>query len=519
MRIAIYLLFLTLSATVAFADTQQEKKNIIFILADDMAYRDLSCLGQEHFATPNIDRLANEGRIFTNAYTGGPWCAPSRTSLLLGRNGMNFLPTRDEEGNVSFRPTVANILKKGGYSSCVLGKWHMSEGQDSWALKVKDHEDLCRKTNWSQMPWNRGFDVSRIGYRAGFDSRHGNPYFPQIIETGDYEHITIPENQHIDGKHIWKPNNYNEKAQFIDKNGHDATKLMYSETFYRKEAVKFMQERSESPFFLFYASPLVHSPIQTPDYSKFKDKESWPLVHKVYASMVEELDQSVGVLLDEVHALGLSKSTLIIFASDNGYSGYTVIKSMLPKDRRYEERRHNDDPIFQNKGEWCQSKFSTMNGGVIVPFIAWCPETVPAGTKTNRAINFCDFMATAAEIAGVELGPGETDGVSFLPLLEGRDASQKVRPSMIWPRSTSSFYNGLSVRDYNKNASPDERVIPNAALLDERWYAIDVNKSIYIFDTFKDPGMRNDISMERTDLLSKAKEAFASLPASEREYP
>ena len=118
-------------------DKENHKPNIIFILADDLSYGDLSCFGQKQFATPNIDRLAAEGRVFANAYAGGPWCSPSRTALLTGRNGAHFAPPSKDR----FNPTVAEMLKTAGYATCALGKWHMWEGGfDSWTAYGKTHE-------------------------------------------------------------------------------------------------------------------------------------------------------------------------------------------------------------------------------------------------------------------------------------------------------------------------------------------------------------------------------------------
>lgn len=498
-----------------------KKTNIIIILADDLAYRDLSCLGQENFSTPNIDRMAREGCIFTNAYAGAPWCAPSRTCLLTGRNGANCDPISIDEDGIAtaFKPTIAEVLKQEGYSTCALGKWHMSEGPaDSWLRgdATLTHESIQAHTNWRQMPWNRGFDTCHIGYRSGYQGRNGNPYFPHIIETGDREFWTIEENSHLDGEYLWRQprdekacrSTYNKKGQFIDKNGRDASMLRYSEDIYRSEAVIFMRQHKHNPFFLYYATPLVHAPTQVPDYSQFLHMgKPWELVHQIYAAMVTELDKSVGIIIDEVKSLGIEQNTIILFASDNGYAGYTVLEHNLDPGRRWKRLNYNDDPVFKNKGEWNRGKFITMNGGVHVPFIAWGPGMVPKGRRTNRAINFYDIMPTLADLAEITSSV-VTDGISFKPILEGKESEQPLRDWMAWPASTSKFAEGVPLSDYDPNADSSLVSIPHAALLDERWYSIILGERIFLFDIVNDPGMNLDRAKEKPDLVRRARNVF-----------
>ena len=369
-----------------------------------------------------------------------------------------------------------------------------------------------RKTNWAQMPWHRGFDVCRIGYRGEFMGGNGNPYFPFQIETGDHEEIALPQNQNLDNAYLWQyldnpapfapktiptAKMYDAQGRFVDKGGKDSSQLRYSEDIYREEAVAFMRANKDKPFFLYYATPLVHGPLAVKELGRFKDKPAeWTYPHKLWAAMIEELDRSVGILLDEVKRLGLEKNTIIIFASDNGYAAWGYFRRPA----------WQDDPLFKNKGPWNRGKFITTNGGVIVPFIAWGPGRVPAG-KTDRAINFYDFMATAGELAGAKL-PGLTDGVSFVPLLEGRDKDQPVRAAMVWPRTTGHMN---LADDWNPAAKPGKQPVfpcPDAALLDEKWYAIQLGKTIRLFDITTDPGMKHDLSVQHPDLCAALSPCF-----------
>ena len=483
---------------------RDKRPNIIFIIADDFSYLDISCFGQKEFSTPNIDRLTAEGRVFRNAYTGAPWCAPSRTSLLTGMNGSHFnVLERDEDGRATrFNPTVGEMLKAAGYATGAIGKWHMFEGwRDSWIFR-RTWEEQKKATNWKVMPWNRGFDYCRIGYRGSFMMGNGNPYFPFQVETGDNREIKIPENYDLTNEYLWRYVNkkkahtlFNEKGHFVDMKGKDACRMRYSEDIYREEAVKFMRKsvREGKPFYLHYASPLMHGPLAVKDLGRFKDKKGWSYPHKIWAAMVEYLDGSVGRITEEVRRLGIADNTLIFFASDNGYSEWGYFR----------RKRWTDDPIFKNKGPWNRGKFITTNGGVIVPLIAWCPGRVPSGTETRRAVNFYDFMATASELAGAKL-LGPTDGVSVVPLLEGRDKDQPLRKAMPWFAKTIRCRiqdNWAKVRD-GKSISPD------SVLLDEKWFALLFGKTVHIFDIVSDPGMTRDLAGQHPDLCARARAQF-----------
>ncbi len=480
--------------------TPERKPNVIFILADDLSYGDLSCFDQKLFATPNIDRLASEGLIFANAYAGAPWCAPSRTSLLTGRTAAHAAPlAKDTKGRgTKYNPTVAEMLKTAGYATCVLGKWHMQEGGETWFYNKNTRAEQRAMEIPAEMPWHRGFDVCRIGYSFGL-----NPYFPHQIETGDTDEIPLPENSGVDDDYMSKnyrsAKMYDGQGRFLDKTGKDSSQLRYGEDLYRAEAVKFIEENKSRPFFLYYATPLVHGPLAVKELGEFKDKPAaWTPAHKAWAAEVRELDKSVGLIVAEVKKLGLETNTIILFASDNGYAEWGYLG----------RAQWTDDPLFHNKGPWNRGKFVNANGGVIVPFIVRWPGHVAPG-KTGRAISFYDFMATAGALAGAKL-PGPTDGVSFVPLLEGRDKDQPLRTAIAW--STKGNY-GLKIPDDFDPKEKTAKYLPPSVLLDERWYALGLQKknqpatplTIRLFDITADPSCTNDLSVARPDLCARAK--------------
>jgi arylsulfatase A-like enzyme len=329
-----------LSAIAADRPASERKPNIVVILADDLSYGDLGCFGQKNFVTPNIDRLAAEGMVFTNAYAGAPWCAPSRTALLTGRHVGHPAP-KDGRGQATFNPTVAQLLKSAGYATCAIGKWHMQEpGGTSWIHGAKTDAEARSKEVPASMPWNRGFDVCRIGYSYGL-----NPYYPHQIETGNATEIALPENKDVDDDYMSKnyrlAKMYDADGRFLDKAGQDSTHFRYAEDLYRQEAVTFLRGNKDRPFFLYYATPLMHGPLAVKELGEFKEKPApWTPPHKVWAAEARELDRSVGILIDQLHALGLEKDTIVLFASDNGYAEWGY----------FGRANWTDDPVFHNKG-------------------------------------------------------------------------------------------------------------------------------------------------------------------------
>jgi arylsulfatase A-like enzyme len=175
---------------------------------------------------------------------------------------------------------------------------------------------------------------------------------------------------------------------------------------------------------------------------------------------------------------------------------------------------YHDDPVFQNKGPWNRGKFITTNGGVITPFIAWGPGRVPSGKSTDRAINHYDFMATAAELSGARL-PGPTEGVSYVPLLEGRDGEQPLRNVMEWTGASCRFTPGIP--DDWAEKKDKKRYKPDAVLLDEKWYAMRLGETVRLFDIMADPGMQHDLSAENPGRCARAMVEFQRLRAWETE--
>ncbi|MCP4311891.1 MAG: sulfatase-like hydrolase/transferase, partial [Bacteroidetes bacterium] len=371
------------------------KPNIIYILADDMSYYDMSGLGQKHFDTPNLDDLMHEGLFFHQAYAGSPECAPSRGSLLTGMHmghcrircnrsfrGQEYLEDEDV--------TIAEMMKKAGYATGMFGKWGVGVPGSPGT------------------PDKQGFDYS-IGY---YDQLRAHGYFPNyLMENGEV--IPLPENYGYDMRNSYRHSgsltgrhSYDEDGKIIPRGVKDPAKATFSQTMIQEKALEFINKHKDQPFFMYYPTQLPHGPVIAPDISKFMDKP-WDMKHKEWAAMVELLDTHVGQIVILLEELGLRENTLILFSSDNGYAHWG-----------YNGRdRYLDDPIFDNKGPWDKGKFIATDGGSRVPFLASWPSVIQPGSESDAIVALYDIFPTACEIADEK--PAETDGKSLLPILKG----------------------------------------------------------------------------------------------------
>ncbi len=361
-----------------------EKPNIIFILADDLGYGDLSSFGQTRFATPHIDRLAAEGMKFTQHYSGSTVCAPSRSALMTGQHtGHTFI-----RGNKEVQPegqyplpdsvlTLAEMLKQQGYRTGAFGKWGLgfpgSEGD----------------------PNRQGFDHF-VGYNC---QRLAHHYYP---------------------RYLWD----NQRQVAFEENA-DFDKGRYAPDYIHERTLAFLDDHAQEPFFLFIASPLPHAELIAPDslMDKFRGKylpekvyqgtdegenyrqgpyESQAESHAAFVAMVYVLDRQVGEILDKLEALGIDDNTLILFSSDNGPH----------------QEGGADPDYFDSNGPFKGYKRDLYEGGIRVPMIARWPGKIQAGSTSDHISAFWDLMPTLAELIGATT-PDDIDGVSYLPTLLG----------------------------------------------------------------------------------------------------
>jgi len=447
------------------------RPNIVLILADDLSYYDLSYLGQKHFQTPNLDRLARQGMVFSNAYAGAPECAPSRASLMTGMHmgHCRIRANRSARGQDHLLPedqTIAEVLKSAGYATAFVGKWGIG------------------LPGTPGTPDKQGFDYS-YGY---YDQLRAHGFFPDYLME-DGREILIPENHGFNMERAYEYNsrtvdNLEDVANQYDENGHlipdgvaDPAQAKYSEYLFRKAACQFIRRNKGGPFFLYYATQLPHGPLIVPDLGPYKDK-SWDLKHKEWAAMVHTLDQSVGLIVDELKRQDVFDRTVFIFAGDNGYSQWGY----------FHRPRWQDDPLFANKGPWHKGKFICTDGGGRVPlFVSWPGKIAPGTTAHVTALY--DVLATAAELAGLRPDV-PTDGISLVPLLDGRADEQPKHPYLYWENGSMSRHAQAVRRDH--------------------WYAFRMHpsKSMQLYDLTSDVGCTNDVAAENPGVVREILDVF-----------
>jgi arylsulfatase A-like enzyme len=368
-----------------------EKPNIVFIMADDLGYGDLSCYGQTRWATPNIDRLAKEGLRFTDYYAGSTVCAPSRCCLMTGlHSGHARIRGNAREPLKPEDVTVAEVLKSAGYTSGLMGKWGLgNEGSTG-------------------VPTRQGFDAF-FGY---LDQHHAHNYYPAFL---------------------WRNEDRVELKNVVPGAGPFgsgvATKQVeYSHDLVTSEALKFVEQNASRPFFLYLAWTIPHANneagkagMEVPELGEFANRD-WPLPNRGHAAMIARMDRDVDRLMEKLKQLKLDDNTLVFFTSDNG-----------------PHREGGFDPELANSnGPLKGIKRSLTEGGIRVPMIARWPGKIAAGQETKQVAAHWDVLPTLAELGSASKDvPTNLDGISFAPTLLGNTSQQKPHAPLYW-----EFYEG-----------------------------------------------------------------------------
>lgn len=452
-HLSMLLLLLALAPLLLSGTPQQEaqkspmdaRPNIVLILADDLGYGDLSSYGSDFFRTPNLDTLGAEGMRFTDAYANSPNCAPTRAALLSGqyapRTGIYTVnsPKRGPKeqralipagNNRTLKPevvTLAESLQAAGYATCHVGKWHLGKGAETG-------------------PEGQGFDVNVGGNHKGHPSSYFSPYKnPNLADGPEGEYLT-----------------------------HRLT----------DEAIAFMGEHREDPFFLYLPYYTVHTPIQPHGKDLEQMKERTPgEVHNNprYGAMVEGMDKQVGRILAALKALELDDNTIVVFLSDNGgKSPETDMK-----------------PLRGSKG-------MLYEGGIRIPMIVRWPGVVPKGSKSSEPVLTLDLYPTLVAAAGGELPTGPIDGVDLGPLL--RDPDTDIgRGAIFWHfPAYLNGYKGMADEGYRAGW----RATPSSAIRSGHWKLIEYfeDGKCELFNLSEDPG-------EQSNLVEKHPEKKAELLA------
>lgn len=457
--ISVLTLFVIGSACARIESSQTiQQPNIIYILADDMGIGDVGVYGQKKIDTPNIDKLAEEGMLFTQHYAGATVCAPSRSTLMTGQH-TGHTPIRsnrgiEPEGQVPLPKeaiTVADILKEQGYVTGAFGKWGLgfvgSEGD----------------------PNRQGFDEF-YGYNC---QKQAHRYYP------DY---------------LWR----NDQKEILEGNNWKKT-TTYSGDLIQKEALSFIEKNKDKPFFMYYPNVAPHAELIMPEgkllkkyRSKFENEipyqsnekganygdEDFQILyyadqkepHATFASMVELVDIQVGEIVSKLKELGLEENTIIVFASDNG-----------------PHKEGGADPdFFNSNGQYRGFKRDLYDGGIRTPMIVKWPNKVKANSISNHVSAFWDILPTFAEISEGKV-PTKIDGISFLPTLLGNN-TQEQHDYMYW--------------EFHEQGGKQ-------AVRKDNWKLVKLNvfnksKTLFeLYDLSKDASEQNDIAQNHPEIVKE----------------
>jgi arylsulfatase A-like enzyme len=362
---------------------QRQTPNIIIILTDDQGYGDVGFNGSTEIPTPGIDRIANNGVVFTNGYVSFAVCGPSRAGLITGRYQDRFgfsrnpllAPKDSTMGLPQNEETMAAFLKKAGYKTGVLGKWHLG-------------------AHPSQHPNKRGFDEF-YGFLEG-----GHRYFPSEWNLND---ISEAKSQY-DGY----------RTKMLRNNEVWPHETEYLTDALSREAVDFVKRNSKQPFFLYLSYNAPHAPMQATEKYLSRFTHIADEKRRTYAAMVSAVDDGVNNLLNTLEDLKLEENTLVFFLSDNG--GPT------------KDNASSNKPLRGFKGDF-------FEGGIRVPFAVQWKGVLPAGTKYHQPVISLDIFGTAAALTGVK-PENEIDGVNLIPYLTGKESGMP-HDALFWRGSNN----------------------------------------------------------------------------------
>ena len=354
-------------ATTACAAQSSKLPNIVIIFTDDQGYADVGVFGAKGFHTPNLDRLASEGCIFRNFHVAQPVCSASRAGLLTGcypnRIGIHgALAPLSKVGISGSEMTLAELVKQRGYATAIFGKWHLGDAPQF--LPLQHGFDEYFGLPYSNDMWPLHPDLIKLPPN---DANRKSGY-PDLVMFADNK-VVIPQVTHEDQNQLT--------------------------TWYAEHAVKFIEQNKDRPFFLYLAHNMPHVPLHVSD--KFRGKTERGL----YGDVIEEIDWSVGQVMDALKRTGLEDKTWVIFTSDNG--------PWLS----YGDHAGSAYPLREGKG-------TCWEGGTREPCVMRWPGRIPAGTECNRMLMTIDLFPTIAKLIHADLPKHPIDGLDVWPIISGQ---------------------------------------------------------------------------------------------------
>lgn len=422
----------TVSHSTMPADTGKGP-NIVFIFADDLGYGDIGCYGATKVKTPNIDRLAREGMRFTDAHSPSSVCTPSRYNLLTGRYcwrtwaSTSCVWSTDPLLIDTDRLTLPKLLKRNGYTTACIGKWHLGfgkPGQEGWDDVYGPDYNKPLKPGPLEVGFDHFFGIPHVGQLPHvyirdhqIVGRKPDDRIKLILDKDKRYRLPYTERPRV-GRTPWHRFEGTEDFSY----SHEDLAIRLT-----REAVNWLEgQTADKPFFLYFAHRNVHGPIRPNP--RFRGTSEIG----AYGDFIHELDWSVGKILDALDRKGLGKNTIVFFSSDNG----AVARGYKPADFvDYDGHRAN--------GPWRGQKTEIYEGGHRVPFLVRWRGKIAPQSKSNQLLATTDMLATTAELLGESLpaGAGE-DSFSFLPALLGRSAKSSMRNIIV----NDSYTGEMSIR-------------------------------------------------------------------------
>ncbi|MEZ6118860.1 MAG: arylsulfatase [Pirellulaceae bacterium] len=476
--------------SLAFAQENARRPNIVFILADDLGYGELGCYGQQKIKTPNLDQLAADGMRFTQHYTGAPVCAPARCTLMTGQHlGHAQIRGNRDSGNGRIFPgqwpitaevtTVAEVFQKAGYATGAFGKWGLGP------------------SNTTGSPIKQGFD-RYYGYNC---QRNAHSYYPPFLDSDEQE---VRINAYPVPGHDRQPDGEVKADDYRAEN--------YAPDMILNQALRFIDQHQDEPFFLYLPFVEPHVSIQSPqewidqyptewdeEHGAYRGQNGYlphPRPRAAYAAMISDLDEHVGKVLTKLQQLGLTENTLVVFTSDNGPT------------------HGGSDPNFHIGGAACTFfrsndglngyKGSAYEGGIRIPCIVKWPGKVQPGSTTDQPSYFPDWFPTLCAAAGLETSQvsQSLDGEDLLPVLAG-SSIQRKQP-LVWD---FAGYGGI------------------VAIRDGKWKALRRNLNRpnptdwELYDLDADRNETTDIAAQHPEVVQRLETFFLQTRTVELDFP
>jgi len=420
----------------AASQTHKSQPNFIVFLTDDQGCHDLGCLGSSDLKTPNIDRLAATGTRFTNWYAAAPVCAPSRAALLTGRYPIRAGVPNNGPALPETERTIAACLKEAGYATGIIGKWHLGSGP-------------------STVPNARGFDRF-YGFHSGCIDYFSHRYYWGEPKTVSYHDL------------------WSDRTEVFEDG-------QYSTELFAREAVEFIRQNHQRPFFLYVPFNGVHYPMHAP--KKYVDRfPDLPFERRMYAAMLSAVDDAVGAVLKTLNEYQLTQDTFVIFTADNGAT---------------RERRaglNQQIPDAGHNGILRGYKFSAFDGGMHPPMIMNWPGVIPGGQIVDEVGCHIDLLPTFCKAAGVPVPSDRIiDGHDALPMATAK--AKSPHEAIYWASS-----NQLAVR------KGDWKLVKDGIIFDgtpQGSKPLTGDDALFLSNLRQDPGESRNLRHENAELVDE----------------